>query len=260
MNWGPVRARPLRSRGPHQPEPRREAGWPSFGVDGCNPTPHEGDAGHVPGAPAPGEREPPRAPPRPSPGHCPAPRAGSVAPAPGWCPRPASRWSRPHCRARSLCPARGPAEGEETGSQQGLGRGVPDSLERGSSSPSPSKAGRGEGETGRRGGALLPLWAAWPDVVREERWMGPQPGTSNTGPGASHPHPQGHCFPVKARTGRQSSLAMGEGPGNPTPTFQPPRSCVSGLLITSPHGFQAREATCSSVPASDLCCSSGISA
>lgn len=46
-----------------------------------------------------------------SPGCCPGLHAGSAERAPGWCPRPASRWSRPRCRARSLFPAGSPAAG-----------------------------------------------------------------------------------------------------------------------------------------------------
>ena len=41
---------------------------------------------------------------------------------------------------------------------------------------------------------------------------------------------------------------------------QPPLSCISRLVVRSPHGSQTREAACSSTPASDLSWSSGISA
>lgn len=47
---------------------------------------------------------------------------------------------------------------------------------------------------------------------------------------------------------------------NLAPKPQPPLSCVSGLVVTSPHGFQTREATCSSAATSALSWSSGISA
>lgn len=63
--------------------------------------------------------------------------------------------------------------------------------------------------------------------------------------------------------GEKSSDGGGRGGralGNSAAESQPPLSCVSGLVITSPHGFQTREATCSSIPASDLSWSSGISA
>lgn len=46
---------------------------------------------------------PPAAAPGPastSPEHCPGPRAGSAERAQGWYPLPASRWSRPRCRAQ----------------------------------------------------------------------------------------------------------------------------------------------------------------
>ena len=72
--------------------------------------------------------------------------------------------------------------------------------------------------------------------------------------------PRGRCSLVKARTGRRNPVEM-EGEAGALGIWpQPPLSCVSGLVITSPHGFQTREATCSSIPARDLSWSSGISA
>lgn len=129
-------------------------------------TAHKDGIWQGPGAPAPGEQgalpTAPRAPPypHPSPGRCPGLHAGSAERAPGWCPLQASHWSRPHCRARSLSPASGPAEGEETGSQQGLGRRLPDSTKTGHfvtiSLTSPVKrAERREGQ-GERAETLLP--------------------------------------------------------------------------------------------------------
>jgi hypothetical protein len=88
-------------------------------------------------------------------------------------------------------------------------------------------------------------------------------GRSNGGPGYPlHLLPRTLLLGGAKTWGKGTSLELeGEGGrGNLTPKPQPPLSCVSGLVITSPQGFQTREAICSSTPANDLSCSSGISA
>lgn len=57
--------------------------------------------------------------------------------------------------------------------------------------------------------------------------------------------------------GESLGLGVGQELGRKS---QPPLSCISRLVVRSPHGSQTREAACSSTPASDLSWSSGISA
>lgn len=96
------------------------------------------------------------------------------------------------------------------------------------------------------------LWKAWPAAVGE---VGRR--TQDRSQPAHSPSP--------GTGGSQRDRLPGAGGGrrgleNWALEPRPPLSCVSGLVITSPHGFQTREATCSSALANDLSCSSGISA
>lgn len=157
--------------------------------------------------------------PTPSPGRCPGLRAGSAERAPGWCPLPASHWSRPHCRARSLFPASGPAEGEETGSQQGLGRRLPDSTKTGHlvtvSLTSPVKqAERREGQ-GERAETLLPAPALDdPASYCEKRDAAWEKQYSPKASPHNRPHPQGTLLLRQGENWEEKLLGDrgGEGP------------------------------------------------
>lgn len=86
-----------------------------------------------------------------------------------------------------------------------------------------------------------------------------QQGRSNIGQGPAPSHAQGTL--LLGSSGQEFETQEEKHPGNGgerralrnlAPKPQPPLSCVSGLIIISPHGFQTREATCSSIPARDL--------
>lgn len=154
------------------------------------------------------------------------------------CVQPAAsraRGDRASARAREECP-------------QQHGVGAPHHI-------LPPKQAEGRGGQGGRAEALLlapALGGLARYCVRKEVDRGPQPGRSYTGLRASHRHPQGHCFSVKVKTGRQSSLEMGAG----CLGIRPPRlshldpafpGCSSHLPTASrpekPHAHRFQPAT-----------------